>query len=90
MKPAPRTPGVLIDDSRHCPAGDALPTESALALAAAAGARQRMLDLPPMTDADLAATSAEEVIQLLDGLRPGYRSTWVQRGPRTFLVVTDR
>jgi hypothetical protein len=67
MKTAPRTSGVFIDDSLRSSAGDTLPAESALALAAAAGARQ-----------------------LLDDLRPGLRSIRVQRGPRAFLVLTDR
>jgi hypothetical protein len=88
MKTVPRNCGVFIDDARFSWADDALPAVDALALAAAAGARQRTLDLPSQEEG--LATSPDEVIKLLDELKPGYRSTRVRRGNRTFLVVTGR
>jgi hypothetical protein len=39
---------------------------------------------------DGASVSPDEVIKLLDGLKPGYRSKPVTRGDRTLHVITAR
>lgn len=89
MKTVPRHFGVLIAEEKSRP-GDVLPAEGALALAQATGVpRQRLLDFPFAMN-DGATVSPDEVIKLLDGLKPGYRSTPVTRGDRTLHVITTK
>lgn len=89
MKTVPRHAGVVIVEEKNRP-GDVLPAEKALALAAASGVpRQRLLEFPfAMNDGTTA--SPDDVIKLLDELKPAYRSTPVQRGDRTLHVIIPR
>lgn len=87
MKTYPRLPGAFVDDSSR--PGETMPAEGALALARAVGTRQRTLELS-FEGLDTPSSSAEAVIQLLDDLRPNYRSARVQRSGRTFVVLTPR
>jgi hypothetical protein len=89
MKTVPRHSGALIDEDR-CSPGDILWAEGVLALARATGVpRQRLLHFPFAMN-DVGGASPDEVIQLLDELKPAYRTTAVQRGDRTFHVITSR
>lgn len=89
MKTVPHHVGVLIAEEKSRP-GDLLPAEGALALARATGVpRQRLLDFPFAMN-DGGAASPDEVIKLLDELKPGYRTTSVVRGDRTLHIITNR
>lgn len=89
MKTVPQHAGVLNAEEKSRP-GDILPAEGALALVQGTGVpRQRLLDFPfAMNDGPTA--SPDEVIELLNELKPGYRATLVVRGDRTLHVITAR
>ena len=85
MKLVPRHSGLLSQDPTVHRPGEDLRAEGALELARSAGVRQRPLDLDFGEDSPEAAN---EVIQLIDELKPLYRSAQVRRRGRTLLVIT--
>lgn len=87
MKLVPRHSGLLIEDPEVHRPGESLRADGALELAAGGGVRQRPLDLGLQ---DASPEAANEVLKLIDELKPRYRSAQVRRRGRTLVIITPR